>query len=97
MAPLAAPTAFMSDRVSEHAMEWTSDDSGERYTRTRDGCEATVWRDTADGWEAIVSREGAAVHTHKFEHWRRPGPGVRSSSRTLRPATLTIIDYQHRG
>ena len=47
-------------------MEWASDDAGERYTRTRNGYQATVWRDMAGGWEASVSRAGIAVTTNTF-------------------------------
>ena len=47
-------------------MDWTGDDTGQRYTTTQGNCQARVWR-TRDGeWRALVSWTGSAVGQADF-------------------------------
>ena len=55
-----------ADPGRQHAREWTSDPTGERYFLTHGTCHATVWYSAMDHWTAFVSRTGASIGQHSF-------------------------------
>ncbi len=56
----------MIDPMSQHAMEWTSNDSGQRYSARQDSCQGLVWPTRSGAWRACVRWEGSVAGHASF-------------------------------